>query len=215
MNETQTLPAASAGELTGFSLFRSTPLADLQALAQVLRVRVYDPGELVFARGDRGDSMFLIRQGQVRIFIRDDQDNEVTFRFYGPQQAIGEFSLIDGQPRSASADAYDGAQLLVLSRDDFQALLRDHPMIGIEMMRELAERIRYTTRFLERVLAAVNLLQQDDYERALQEMSVEASDDQMQAMITSFVEMVQAVQARQMTITPPGSPSESQENLIS
>jgi CRP-like cAMP-binding protein len=190
-------PAATADELTRYSLFRSTPAADLQALARVLQVRTFPlPGELVFERGDRGDAMFLIRQGQVRIFIRDDQDNEVTFRFYGPGQAIGEFSLIDGQPRSASADAYDGAQVLVLDRSDFLAVLRDHPMIGIEMMRDLAERIRYTTRFLERVLGAVELLQSQNYDRALQEMSIEASDDQMQAMVATFVEMVQAVQAR-------------------
>ena len=184
-------------ELTRFSLFRSTPASDLQALARVMQVRAFDPGEAVFERGDRGDAMFLIRQGQVRIFIRDDQDNEVTFRFYGSGQAIGEFSLIDGQPRSASADAYDGAQLLVLERADFLAVLRDHPMIGIEMMRDLAERIRYTTRFLERVLGAVDMMQSQDYDRALQEMAVEASNDQMQHMVATFVEMVQAVQARQ------------------
>ena len=206
MNDFSSPPPATADELAKFAVFRSTPPADLQALARVLRVRQYEPGELVFERGDSGDALFLIRRGQVRIFIRDDQDNEVNFRFYGAGQAIGEFSLIDGQPRSASADAYDLAQLLILGREDFQALLRDHPMIGIEMMRELAERIRYTTRFLERVLAAVELLRHEDYGRALQEMVLDAADDQMQEMVTTFIEMVHAVQQRQgASSTEPGS----------
>lgn len=197
MSANPTPTPASAAELAQFSLFRSMPEADLQAVAKVLRVREYGPGEIVFERGDRGDVMFLIRRGQVRIFIRDAEDNEVTYRFYGPRQIIGEFSLIDGQPRSASADAYDLAQLLVLERSDFLKLLRDHPIIGIEMMRSLAERLRYGTRALEKATSAVELLKQDDYDRALQEMSVDASDEQLQAMISSFVEMIQSLQRRQ------------------
>ncbi len=197
MSAQPALAAADPVELQQFSLFRSTPLADLQALAKVLKVRRYDPAEIVFQRGDPGNAMYLIRTGQVRIFMRDHQDNDVTFRFYGSGQIIGEFALIDDQPRSASADAYDLAQLLILEKPDFLQLLRDHPMIGIEMMRSLAERIRYTTRFLEKVMSAVRLLQNDDYERAMQEMAVEASDDEMRVLVASFVEMAQTVQARE------------------
>ncbi len=189
---------ANPAELKQFSLFRSTPDADLQALSSVLKVRRYGPGEMVFQRGDPGDAMYLIRTGQVRIFIRDDEDNDVTFRFYGPGQIIGEFALIDDQSRSASADAYDLAQLLILEKPDFLKLLRDHPMIGIEMMRNLAERIRYTTRYLEKLMTAVRLLQNDDYERALQEMAVDASDAELRMLIESFVEMAQSVRAREV-----------------
>jgi CRP-like cAMP-binding protein len=197
MNSPSPLTEASAAELKQFALFRSTPETDLQALARVLKVRRYGPGEMVFQRGDPGDAMYLIRAGQVRIFIRDTDDNEVTFRFYGPGQIIGEFALIDDQPRSASADAYDLAQLLILEKPDFLQLLRDHPMIGIEMMRSLAERIRYTTRFLEKLMSAVRLLQQDDYERALQELAIDATDDELRLLIESFMAMAQSVRARE------------------
>lgn len=193
-----TLPAsADPAELKQFSLFRSTPEADLQALARALKVRRYNPGELVFQHGDPGDAMYLIRSGDVRIFIRDDTGSEVTFRVYGPGQIIGEFALIDDQPRSASADAYDRAQLLTLEKADFLQLLRDHPMIGIEMMRSLAERIRYTTRFLEKLMSAVRLLQSHNYERALQELAVDASHDDLRALVESFMVMAQSVQARE------------------
>ena len=185
-----------AAELAQFSLFRSAPAADLLAVARVLRVRDYGPGEIVFERRDPGDSLFLIRRGQMRIFIRDSQDNEVTYRFYGPGQMVGEFSLIDGRTRSASADAYDLAQLLVLERGDFMNLLRDHPIIGIEVMRALAERLRYGTRVLEKATLAVELLKQDDYGRALQEMTVDAGDGQLQDMVVSFVEMIESMQQR-------------------
>lgn len=193
---TAEVAGASPAELQQFSLFRSTPAADLQALADMLQVRGYGPGELVFQRGDPGDAMYLIRTGQVRIFIHDEQENDVTFRFYGAGQVIGEFALIDDQPRSASADAYDLAQLLILNKQNYHQLLRDHPMIGIEMMRSLAERIRYTTRYLEKLKTAVQLLQQDEVERALREMAVEASDDEMRHLIESFIEMARSVQAR-------------------
>ncbi len=191
------IAAAYSEELQAFSLLKSIPPAELQAVAKVLKVRRFGPGEVLFERGDPGDAMYLIRSGQVRIFIRSEQEDDVTFRFYGPGQVVGEFALIDGQPRSAAADAYDLAQLLILEKQDFVNLLRDHPIIGIEMMRSLTERIRYTTRFLEKLLAAVHLLQNDQYERALQEMAVEATEDEVRSLIASFIEMVHSVQARQ------------------
>lgn len=207
---TDMLPAgADPDELKQFSLFRSTPEADLQALAHALKVKRYDSGEIVFQHGDPGDAMYLIRSGKVRIFIRDDAGDEVTFRFYGPGQIVGEFALIDDQPRSASADAYDMAQLLTLEKADFLQLLRDHPMIGIEMMRSLAERIRYTTRFLEKLMSAVRLLQHDDYERALQELSVDASYDELRALIESFMAMAQSVRARENGRSGEPEPPES------
>lgn len=191
-------PPATPAELAGFPLFQSMSEADLQAVARVLQVREYEPAEIVFERGDRGDAMFLIRRGQVRIFMTDADGNDVTFRTYGPQQIIGEFSLIDGQPRSASADAYDLAQLLILERGDFTALLRDHPLIGIEMMRALAERLRYGTRALEKAASAVEMLKRDDFERALQEMTLDGHDEQLHAMISSFVEMIASMQKRKL-----------------
>lgn len=197
MTEPSTTAPAHPDELQAFSLLRSIPRAELQAVAKVLKVRRFDPGEVLFERGDPGDAMYLIRSGQVRIFLRSDQEEDVTFRYYGAGQIVGEFALIDDQPRSASADAYDLAQLLILEKQDFVNLLRDHPIIGIEMMRSLTERIRYTTRFLEKLLAAVHLLQNDQYERALQEMAVEATEDEVRSLIASFIEMVHSVQARQ------------------
>ncbi|MDL1902790.1 cyclic nucleotide-binding domain-containing protein, partial [Anaerolineae bacterium CFX9] len=86
-----------AEELKGFSLFRNVELADLESLAKFMKPRTVAAGEILFRQGEPGDAMFLIRSGQIRIFIEDEKDgerSEVTLRQYGAGQLVGEFSLL-------------------------------------------------------------------------------------------------------------------------
>jgi CRP-like cAMP-binding protein len=150
----------------------------------------------------------MVRRGRLRIFIRDEQGSEITFRYYGPGQIVGEFSILDDRERSASADAPEGAQVMALSRDAFLQFLNDRPMIGITMMRSLAERVRYTTQYLERMLNAVELLTHSDYEQALAAMTAgENDEDSIQGMINAFVQMTRSMREREGTLPRVGARS--------
>lgn len=198
-----------AEELKSFALFRNVEVNDLEALGNLMKAQTLTPGETLFSKNDPGDAMFLIRRGRVRIFMRDDNGTEITFRNYGAGQLVGEFALIDEKPRSASAAAgEEEAEVLVLQRESFLFYLREHPMLGVEMMRSLAERVRYTTQYLEKLGKAVSALSNSDYEQALREMAISAgSENEIQTLIQTFLGMVKSVQDREVLRKKVAAPS--------
>ena len=141
--------------------------------------------------------MMLICAGQVRIFMNDEQGNEITFRTLARGKSLANFRCWIARPRSASAAALTPLDVLVLQRDDFLRLLQERPLVGIELMRSLAERIRYATSYLERLYDALELLSNNEYDEAIREMALSTDEDEMQELITTFVAMVHRIQARQ------------------
>jgi len=185
-----------ADELKAFSLFRNVEMADLEALSTLMKPQTLAAGQTLFHKDDPGDSMFLVRSGRVRIYIVDDRGNDITFRHYGAGQLVGEFALIDSKPRSASAEAAELTEVLILQRDAFLTYLRDRPILGLEMMRSLAERVRYTTQYLEKLEKAITALSNSDYDQALREIAISAQEDEIQALINTFIGMVKSVRER-------------------
>lgn len=183
-------------ELQQFQLFKGIDPEVLPSLMDVLEQRQYQSGVVLFNQGDQGDAMFLVRGGSIAVFLRDS-DTEIVFRNYGQGEIVGEFALLDDKPRSASARAVGDLNVWVLQRENFQKLLKDRPIVGVELMRSLAERVRYTTDYLRRLHDAAELLLHQDYERALQEMTASASDDEIQSLINAFLEMVAALRQRE------------------
>lgn len=192
-------------ELQQFQLFKGIDPLVLGTLIKAFQEKQYTAGEVLFERGDDGNAMYLVREGRIAVFIRDEQQTEIIFRHYGAGQVVGEFALLDSKPRSASAKAADSLRVWVLSRADFDKLLDERPIVGVELMRSLAERVRYTTDYLNRLHHAVELLMGSDYERALQEMMASAKDDDIQHLINAFVEMVHSIRQRDMLVKKTGS----------
>jgi signal-transduction protein with cAMP-binding, CBS, and nucleotidyltransferase domain len=133
MEHMETLLMDIAEQLTGSPLFRGVDRADREALIKVMRSQSYPKGAVLFHKGDAGDSMYIILSGRVRIFTHDAQGNEITIRHLS--EMFGEFSMLDQKPRSASASAAADLEVLVLHRDDFNAFLRERPLVGLSMMR--------------------------------------------------------------------------------
>jgi CRP-like cAMP-binding protein len=200
-----------AEELKQFSLFKSVELNELEALARLMEQQSYTVGAILFEKDQSGDAMYLIRAGRVRIFLRDPQGNEITFRHYGPGQIVGEFALIDEKPRSASAEAAEPVEVMILSRENFLRLLRERPILGVEMMRSLAERVRYTTSYLEKLFSAINMLVNNEYEQAIKEMSISSDQDEIQNLINAFVQMVKNLREREEALNRAASGSASTE----
>lgn len=152
--------------------------------------------------------MYLILSGRVRIYTHDAEGREFTIRHL--DKMFGEFSMLDGKPRSASADAAGSLEVLVLHRDDFLAFLEERPLVGLAMMRDLVERVRYTTAYLQQVLDATQHLAQGQYEQAVEHIATSTTDTEIQEMIDKFMQMARRVQAREETLKraskPPRSP---------
>lgn len=135
--------------LSPIPLFSELSSDELAVIAGQLKQEDFDTGEVIFMQGDRGDAMFIIRSGRVRIYSQDEGGKELTLNVYGAGDFFGEFSIIDGEPRSASAQAEEPTAALVLRNQDLIAIVSDHPEIAINLMRGLVSRLRYTTEYAE------------------------------------------------------------------
>jgi SulP family sulfate permease len=134
-------------ELREIDVFLGRKETTLAALESCMDKRSYKAGEKIFARGDAGDEMFLIRRGAVRIVlpISDTQGHHLAT--FGRSDFFGEMAFLDPAPRSADALAFTDIDLFVLSRKRFDTLAEEHKKLAIGLVlsiaRVLAIRLRY------------------------------------------------------------------------
>jgi uncharacterized membrane protein len=102
----------------------------------------------LFRQGEKGDAMYLIESGRVRISIRDEDQNDVTLAELAQGDFFGEMSLIDGRQRSADARVIEDGRLAILSRDSFLAFVRNNSDVALEMLSALTNRLRRTDELL-------------------------------------------------------------------
>lgn len=111
----------------------------------------------LFRQGDKGDAMYLIESGRVRISIRDQEEQEVILAELAQGDFFGEMSIIDGRQRSADAKVIEDAQLAILSREAFLSFVRSNADVALEMLSALTDRLRRTDELLRsRVSRNVN-----------------------------------------------------------
>ena len=152
----------TASQMT-LEAIRSVPLfasLDDEAAAELrnlLSDRVVAQNTRLFRQGDKGDGMYLIESGRVRISIQDDDQQELTLAELAQGDFFGEMSIIDGRQRSADAHVVEEARLAVLSRDAFLSFVRTNPDVALEMLSALTDRLRRTDELLRsRVSRNVN-----------------------------------------------------------
>ncbi len=140
---------SNAAMLRKVSLFAELSDHELEALAGSLGRRTFAKGMIIFHKGGVGQTLYIIESGRVRIFVLSESGQEITVNIYGPGDIFGEFSLLDGLPRSAGAVAMDRTVTLTLHRDDFLHHLEAYPRIASSVMKVLTTRLRYTTTHAE------------------------------------------------------------------
>jgi CRP/FNR family transcriptional regulator, cyclic AMP receptor protein len=130
-------------------LFAGMQQADIVRLATRMRRRSYRQGDVIFHKGDPGSTLYVVEQGQVKIFTPSQERREVVLSIFAPGEFFGEMALFDDQPRSASAEAATLVTLLTLQRDDFRQAIMQHPAMAIAVMAVLVKRLRHTDEMVE------------------------------------------------------------------
>ncbi|MBI3484950.1 MAG: SLC26A/SulP transporter family protein [Acidobacteria bacterium] len=128
-------------ELREMSLFHGRKEETLAALEACLETRSYKAGEKIFARGDVGDELFLIRRGAVRVVLPVAGKLAFHLATFGRGDFLGEMTFLDREPRSADALAFTDVELLVLSRERFDTLAAEHKKLAIQLLEGLARTI--------------------------------------------------------------------------
>jgi CRP/FNR family transcriptional regulator, cyclic AMP receptor protein len=133
-----------AQSLARVPLFKRLDAQELEHLAKEIDQINYKAGETIFNEHDRGDALYILEEGTVRIWVMDEDVTEVTLAELKPGDFFGELAVLDRGERSSSATAITDIHLHRLSSDDFQKFLTDHPDTAIDVICEIAQRMRQT-----------------------------------------------------------------------
>lgn len=126
-------------------LFSELDEAALQQILARSRTLSLRKNAILMSEGDIGESMYVILSGSVRIFVSEEDGNEMTLSIDGRGACIGEISLLDDEPRTASAVTTEKSEVLAISKASFIELLAEHPNIALDIIRALTARLRRAT----------------------------------------------------------------------
>src|SRR6476660_5084846 len=124
------------------SRFAGVPEALSRPLFVAARPRGLKTGEVLFVAGDDGDGCYLLDQGLLKVTVTSSWGEERTIAILGPGAVVGELSMIDGRPRSASIVALNDCMLRYTSREAFAKFMATHPEAYQALVAILAFRLR-------------------------------------------------------------------------
>lgn len=131
--------------LEKISLFSQIPADCLAKLEQVSTLRKYPKNSILFMEGDDTGQLYIVQSGLVCVYTDDDDGRQLVLNYMSEGDYFGELSLLDKQPRSASARVTEDSQLLTISREAFRSFLQEHPALYDMLIVELVSRIRDLT----------------------------------------------------------------------
>ncbi len=126
-------------------LFRALPPPQRARLASYAKRQPMQAGQTVFSRGEVGDSMLAVIEGQVRVTLTNTDGRIRTLATFNPGDIFGEIALLDGKNRTADATAVTDSVLLRFERRDVLPLLRSTPEVTDALLQMLCERLRRTS----------------------------------------------------------------------
>jgi len=116
----------------------------IRELASRGQARTFPKNAVIINEGDRGDTLFVILAGKVKVYVSDDDGREMILDMHDAGEYVGEMSL-DGRPRSASVMTLEPTTCSVLSRDELRAAIGRNPDIAMALIEKLIERARIAT----------------------------------------------------------------------
>lgn len=131
------------------SLFETLSEKELRSIAALATRERLQPGQVLFWAGDKGDAMYVIETGSVKISRLSPAGKERILRILSAGEVIGEMALFDGKERSASAIALEPSILVRLPKDTFLSLLEATPAMAVRMLAILAGRLRRMNQAVE------------------------------------------------------------------
>jgi len=129
-------------DLKSIPLFSELNEDDLRDLDKMSVRQNFKKDNMVLIEEEVGSTMFIILNGRVKISRISDEGREVILSILVDGDFFGEMAILDGQTRSANAVTLEDTEMLLIRRENFLQMLYDYPQISINLLKELAHRLR-------------------------------------------------------------------------
>ena len=132
--------------LQSVALFWDLSEEELGYISEKMIARHYESGKFIFFEDSEGEQCFFVVQGSVKVTRLSKDGREVILAMLNEGEFFGEMALLDGESRSANVIALEETEVLTLNREDFLVVLHDYPQIAIQLLKEMAHRLRKSDR---------------------------------------------------------------------
>ena len=160
-----------AAVLRNTALLGSMPTPDLERVLAISRLRTFRRGQVVFTKGDPGDTLIVVVSGRVKVIVRSADGGELTLTIIPAGGVFGDLSIADGGPRSADAETLEESQLLLIPRETIQEICARVPPAAQALANSVAAALRRLTE------AASDLVFLDLPRRVARVLASQAPDD--------------------------------------
>ena len=177
--------ALSAEELESFSCHGAT--------------RKFKKNMLIINQGDETDSLYVLLDGEMKVFTEDDNGKELTVRILRPGASFGELALLGEFPRSANVMTITECSAFVVTKANYMECLRNNPQVAMALIKSLAKMVKETTDELTHIALTdvygrlVHMLEKYAIEKDEQQLVPKFTHREMASMIGSSREMVSKI----------------------
>lgn len=131
--------------LNRMHLFSDLKPADTDVLTARSTIRTYPANSILINEGDNTDSLYVVMEGEVKVFASDENGKDVILNMLGPGEYFGELALVDDAPRSASVKTMEPTKVMVISKKEFKSVLADNPDMAYNLIQALTKQVRTLT----------------------------------------------------------------------
>ncbi|MGZ6249360.1 MAG: cyclic nucleotide-binding domain-containing protein, partial [Syntrophales bacterium] len=136
--------------LTRSKVFGQLPKEKWDELTRAMENQIVSRRTIIFRQGDPGDKFYIIHSGKVRVFRKDADGLETDLSVLGAGESFGEMALLTGEVRSANVEAVKETRLMVLSKEQFDLILKDFPHITLFFVKQMSGLLLRNERIIEK-----------------------------------------------------------------
>lgn len=141
-----------ASMLENAQMFKDLEWAQVKALAEYVQIYRAMPRATLFREGDRGDFMCVVLEGKLEVHKEDNRRVDKTVTTILPGRSLGEMTIVDGEPRSATAVAVAPTLLAVLTQENFMKIMNDKPALSAKLLFKIAQLLSQRLRLTSGIL---------------------------------------------------------------
>lgn len=141
-----------AALLENAQMFKGLEWSQIETLSNYIQLYRAAPGAVLFREGDRGDFMCIVLEGKLEIHKEDNRRVDKTVTTILPGRSLGEMTIVDGEPRSATAVVVAPSILAVLTQENFMQIMRDKPALSAKLLLKIAQLLSQRLRLTSGIL---------------------------------------------------------------
>lgn len=192
-----------AADLGKIALFEGLEPRALALVAGIAVPRRYRRGEAIFAEGEPGVGFHVVVAGRVKVFKLSPEGKEQILHVWGPGEPFGEVAALEGRPFPAHAEALEDCRTAFVPRAGLLELIRQSPEFALELLAELAGRLRRFAELVESLSLrevpsrlAAYLLMLDDRAGGEGQVELDLAKGQLANLLGTMPETLSRILAR-------------------